>query len=68
MIEATSGDATTIAGFLRKVTDKEMGAAPIIVVDEASMLDLMTFYRLVQKLWAVRRWTSHTDVRHSLCA
>jgi exodeoxyribonuclease V alpha subunit len=50
MIEATSGDATTIAGFLRKVTEKEMGAAPIIVVDEASMLDLMTFYRLVQKL------------------
>lgn len=27
-----------------------MGPAPIIVIDEASMLDLVTFYRLVQKL------------------
>ncbi|WHH50895.1 AAA family ATPase [Pseudomonas sp. Ap32] len=50
MIEATGEEARTIAGFLRKVTDKDMGLAPIIVIDEASMLDLVTFYRLVQKL------------------
>ncbi|MCF5711036.1 AAA family ATPase [Pseudomonas tremae] len=50
MIEATGQEAKTIAGFLRTVTDKEMGLAPIIVIDEASMLDLVTFYRLVQKL------------------
>lgn len=50
MIEATGEEARTIAGFLRKVTDKDMGPAPIIVIDEASMLDLVTFYRLVQKL------------------
>ncbi|UZS72172.1 ATP-dependent RecD-like DNA helicase [Pseudomonas syringae] len=50
MIEATGEEARTIAGFLRKVGDKEMGRSPIIVIDEASMLDLVTFYRLVQKL------------------
>ena len=50
MIEATGEDARTIAGFMRKVTDKDMGPSPIVVIDEASMLDLVTFYRLVQKL------------------
>lgn len=50
MIEATGEEATTIAGFLKRVTEKNMGSAPIIVIDEASMLDLVTFYRLVQKL------------------
>lgn len=50
MIEATGQEAKTIAGFLRTVTDKDMGPAPVIVIDEASMLDLVTFYRLVQRL------------------
>lgn len=50
MIEATGGEATTIAGFLKRVAEKDMGPAPVIVIDEASMLDLVTFYRLVQKL------------------
>lgn len=50
MIEATGQEAKTIAGFLRTVTDKDMGQAPVIVIDEASMLDLVTFYRLVLKL------------------
>ncbi|TXH92247.1 MAG: exonuclease V subunit alpha, partial [Pseudomonas sp.] len=50
MIEATQQPATTIAGFLRNVSDEEMGPAPVIVIDEASMLDLVTFYRLVCKL------------------
>lgn len=50
MAEATQEDATTIAGFLRNATEAEMGEAPIVVIDEASMLDLVTFYRLVRKL------------------
>jgi exodeoxyribonuclease V alpha subunit len=50
MIEATQESATTIAGFLRNVTADEMGSAPIIIIDEASMLDLLTFYRLACKL------------------
>lgn len=50
MIDATQQDATTIAGFLRNVTSEEMGPMPVIVIDEASMLDLMTFHRLVCKL------------------
>lgn len=50
MIEATQQPATTIAGFLRNVSAEEMGPAPVIVIDEASMLDLVTFYRLVCKL------------------
>jgi exodeoxyribonuclease V alpha subunit len=47
MIEATQQPATTIAGFLRNITAEEMGPAPAIVIDEASMLDLVTFHRLV---------------------
>lgn len=50
MMEATQDTATTIAGFLRNVSNEEMGPAPIIVIDEASMLDLVTFHRLVCKL------------------
>ena len=50
MIEATGEEARTIASFLRRIGANEMGPAPIIVIDEASMLDLVTFYRLVQKL------------------
>lgn len=50
MMEATQQEATTIAGFLKRVSAEEMGPAPIIVIDEASMLDLVTFHRLVCKL------------------
>ncbi|WP_257217105.1 ATP-dependent DNA helicase [Pseudomonas syringae] len=50
MIEATSESATTIAGFLSSVSAKEIGMHPIVVIDEASMLDLVTFYRLARKL------------------
>ena len=50
MIEATQQPATTIAGFLRNVSAEEMGPAPVVVIDEASMLDLVTFHRLVCKL------------------
>lgn len=50
MTEATHRDAITIAGFLRRVSDEDIGPAPIIVIDEASMLDLVAFHRLVCKL------------------
>lgn len=50
IIEATRQPATTIAGFLRNVSHEEMGPAPVVIIDEASMLDVVTFYRLVTKL------------------
>ncbi|KPZ14902.1 putative ATP-dependent exoDNAse, alpha subunit [Pseudomonas amygdali pv. ulmi] len=50
MTEATQETAMTIAGFLRSVTDEEMGECPVVVIDEASMLDVVTFYKLTQKL------------------
>lgn len=50
MMEATQEDAVTIAGFLRRVSDEDMGPAPVIIIDEASMLDLVTFHRLACKL------------------
>lgn len=50
MTEATQEAAMTIAGFLRSVTEDDMGECPVIVIDEASMLDVVTFYKLTQKL------------------
>lgn len=50
MTEATQEAASTIAGFLRNTTEDEMGDAPIVIIDEASMLDVVTFYKLTQKL------------------
>ncbi|WP_342624339.1 AAA family ATPase [Pseudomonas alkylphenolica] len=50
MTEATQEEAMTIAGFLRNVTEAEMGSTPVVIIDEASMLDLVTFYKLTQKL------------------
>ena len=50
MREATGESAYTIAGFLSSVTTAQMGESPVIVIDEASMVDLATMYRLVRKL------------------
>lgn len=50
MIEATQEPAWTIASFLRKVDQRELGDEPVIVIDEASMLDVLTFFRLANKL------------------
>lgn len=50
MIEATHEPARTIEGFLRNVKREELGPTPIIVIDEASMLDLLTFFRLTRRL------------------
>lgn len=50
MTEATQESATTIAGFLRNATEDDMGESPVVIIDEASMLDVVTFYKLTQKL------------------
>jgi len=50
MIEATQEPAWTIASFLSNVSEGELGGEPVIVIDEASMLDVLTFYRLANKL------------------
>lgn len=50
MMEATLEPAWTIAAFLRNVDAAELGDTPVIVIDEASMLDLLTFHRLATKL------------------
>ena len=50
MAEATREPAETIASFLRNARPEDVGESPIVVIDEASMLDLVTFYRLTKKL------------------
>tara|TARA_R110001592_G_scaffold338040_1_gene624888 strand:- start:7621 stop:9840 length:2220 start_codon:yes stop_codon:yes gene_type:complete len=50
MGEATNEPAITIASFLQNITEEELGLKPIIIIDEASMLDLVTFYRLIKKI------------------
>ncbi|MCF5166863.1 AAA family ATPase [Pseudomonas congelans] len=50
MADATQEKAMTIASFLINVTEQDMGESPIVVVDEASMIDIVTFYKLTQKL------------------
>ncbi|MBA2964687.1 MULTISPECIES: AAA family ATPase [Ramlibacter] len=47
MAEATNRKTMTIAGFLRNVAKEPLPANCTIVVDEASMLDLLLAYRLV---------------------
>jgi exodeoxyribonuclease V alpha subunit len=49
--EATKGPASTIARFLNSLVGQiPPGSAPLIVVDEASMLDLATAARLLRAL------------------
>jgi exodeoxyribonuclease V alpha subunit len=52
MAEATGRQAFTIASFLIKVDKGEigLGGEPTIAIDEASMLDLATTYRLLRRL------------------
>ncbi|MDF1624050.1 MAG: AAA family ATPase [Pseudohongiella nitratireducens] len=50
MVEATHEPASTIAAFLRNVSEQEMGPGPVLVIDEASMLDLTTFHRIIRKI------------------
>jgi exodeoxyribonuclease V alpha subunit len=48
MAEATERPAKTIAGFLNAVREGkiDLGLDPLIIIDEASMIDLPTMYRL----------------------
>lgn len=48
MQEATGRPASTIASFLR--AGKELSGRCVVVVDEASMVDIITMYRLVELL------------------
>jgi len=50
MQEATGREATTIAGFLRNVKTETFNQNTVIVIDEASMLDVATMYRIVRSI------------------
>lgn len=52
MSEATGRDAMTIASFINRVDREEikLHGEPTIAIDEASMLDLPTTYRLLRRL------------------
>lgn len=52
MREATGREAYTIAGFLNQVKNAKIRLKPsdLIIIDEASMLDLMLTYRIVRSL------------------
>lgn len=50
MQEATGRAAMTLAGFLRNVKDEEFAAPAVVVVDEASMVDIITMHRLCERL------------------
>ena len=50
MNEATNERAYTISGFLKNVAAYFLGDNPIIVIDEASMVDLSAMHRLIRKL------------------
>jgi exodeoxyribonuclease V alpha subunit len=48
--EATGRTAMTIAGFLRNVAPDGISDNAVLVVDEASMLDVVSCYRLLQAI------------------
>jgi len=50
MQEATSRAASTIASFLRAA--KQLSGRSVVVIDEASMVDIVTMHRLVELLGA----------------
>lgn len=50
MAEATNEEACTIARFLINADPDSLGDSPVIIVDEASMVDVALFYRLLKKL------------------
>tara|TARA_R110001583_G_scaffold66746_3_gene191485 strand:+ start:7137 stop:9422 length:2286 start_codon:yes stop_codon:yes gene_type:complete len=50
MIEATGEKATTIASFLKNYHYSGREGDPVVIIDEASMLDLHTMYQLSRKL------------------
>ena len=50
MTEATGRESYTIAGFLHNVVPEDIPANAWVVVDESSMVDLITFYRLLRHM------------------
>jgi exodeoxyribonuclease V alpha subunit len=50
MTAATGRESMTIAGFLAKVDPDTLGFGTVIVVDEASMIDVILMYRLLRHL------------------
>jgi exodeoxyribonuclease V alpha subunit len=52
MTEATGRNATTIMGFLKAVDAEKikLDTEPTLVIDEASMVDLPTTYRIMRKM------------------
>lgn len=50
MAEATKRPAMTIAGFLRNVAPEGLPENSVLVVDEASMLDVLLAYRLLKAI------------------
>lgn len=49
MQEATSRSSRTIDGFVKNISDNEMGIPSVVIIDEASMVDIIRMYRLVRK-------------------
>lgn len=54
--EATGHPASTIAGFLTRFDSKAAPERAVVVIDEASMLDLPAAYRLIRHLPAAYRF------------
>lgn len=54
--EATGHPAQTIAGFLKRLDAVDMPDRALIVIDEASMIDLPSAYRLIRHLPAPYRF------------
>ena len=50
MQDATGRDSMTIAGFLTKVDSSEIPLGAVVVVDEASMVDVILMHRLLRHL------------------
>jgi exodeoxyribonuclease V alpha subunit len=50
MQEATGRPATTIASFLRNAKEDELAFRCVIVIDEASMVDIVSMYRICELL------------------
>lgn len=53
--EATGQEASTIAGFLKRFDPKEAPEHAVVVIDEASMVDLPSAYRVIRHLPAAYR-------------
>lgn len=50
MQEATGRSASTIASFLRGLKDGDLSAPTVLVIDEASMVDIITMSRICESL------------------